>query len=278
MSLITGYSHDSVYLRCVVRTDAWNFAPLPVKDSLEVPMVRCSADHRLSGTDWPARTATQGEKSNMESQLVAGQWVEVSMEDLQIPVLLSGFVLSMRPSEVLLTFPELLAPPMGLESEAQATVRYNNRAGQFTAIGQIQRVAAGPPVTVTFKRLSARGSDPLSRPIRTAARLPVSVRVVTSSVTSSLGQHDMPGWTENLSLSGMLISTSLLLAVGDVLHLAVRYGVEGPVVNGRVIRVHECEDRAQARFGVGVEFVHADEGERKCWLAFLARFQGQERR
>jgi hypothetical protein len=96
----------------------------------------------------------------MESQLVAGQWVEVSMEDLQTPVLLSGFVLSMRPSEVLLTFPELLAPPKGLESEAQATVRYSTQSGQFTAIGQILRVAAGPPVTVTFKRLSPIGAIP----------------------------------------------------------------------------------------------------------------------
>ena len=66
----------------------------------------------------------------MESQLVAGQWVEVSMEDLQIPVLLSGFVLSMQPSGVLLTFPELLAPPKGLEFEAEATLRYSNRSGQ----------------------------------------------------------------------------------------------------------------------------------------------------
>ena len=198
------------------------------------------------------------------------------MEDLQTPVLLSGFVLSMRPSEVLLTFPELLAPPKGLESEAQATVRYNNRAGQFTAIGQIQRVAAGPPVTVTFKRLAPRGSD--LRPIRTAARLPVSVRVITSSVASSLGQDDMPCLTENLSVGGMFLGTSLLLAVGDVLRLTVSNGIEGQVVHGRVIRVHECEDKEQARFGVGVEFVYAEEAERKCWLAFFARFQRQERR
>ena len=199
------------------------------------------------------------------------------MEDLQTPVLLSGFVLSMRPREVLLTFPELLAPPKGLESEAQATIRYTNQAGQFTAIGQIRRVAAGPPVTITFKRLSPRGSDP-GRPIRIAARLPVSVRVVTSSVTSSLGQEDMPGWTENLSASGLFLGTSLLLAVGDVLRLAVSYGAEGAVVHGRVIRVHESEDRAQAQFGVGVECVHASEAERERWLALLACFQSRERR
>ena len=200
------------------------------------------------------------------------------MEDLQSPVLLSGFVLSLRPSEVLLTFPELLAPPKGLESEAQATVRYSNQSGQFTAVGQIQRVAAGPPVTVTFNRLSQLGADPRRAPIRIAARMPVSVRVVTSSVASSLGQEDMPGWTENVSSSGILLGTSLLLAVGDVLRLAVCHGAESVVVHGRVIRVHENEDKEQAQFGVGVELVHPSEADRQRWFTFLARFQSRERR
>jgi hypothetical protein len=214
----------------------------------------------------------------MESQLVAGQWVEVSMENLQSPALLSGFVLSLRPSEVLLTFPELLAPPKGLESEAQATVRYSNQAGQFTAVGQILRVATGPPVTVTFKRLSPMGADPRRAPVRIPVRMPVSVRVVTSSVASSLGQEDMPGWTENVSSSGMLLGTSLLLAVGDVLRLAVCHGSEGVVVHGRVIRVHENDDEEKAKFGVGVALSHPSEADRQRWFAFLARFQSRERR
>jgi len=200
------------------------------------------------------------------------------MEDLQIPVLLSGFVLSLRPSEVLLTFPELPAPPKGLESEAQATVRYRNQAGQFIAVGQILRVAAGPPVTVTFKRLAPMGIDPRRAPIRIAARMPVSVRVVTSSVASSLGQADMPGWTENVSSSGMLLGTSLLLAIGDVLRLAVSHGSGDVVVHGRVIRVHENEEDEQAKFGVGVELAHPSEADRQRWFAFLARYQSQERR
>jgi len=200
------------------------------------------------------------------------------MEDLQTPVLLSGFVLSMRPSEVLLTFPELLAPPKGLESEAQATVRYSTQSGRFTAIGQILRVAAGPPVTVTFKRLSPIGADPRRVPIRTAARLPVSVRVVTSSVASSLGQEDMSEWTENLSSSGVLLGVSLLLAVGDVLRLVVSLGSESVTVHGRVTRVQESEDKKQGQFGVGVEIANASDTERARWLAFVARVQRQERK
>jgi hypothetical protein len=214
----------------------------------------------------------------MESQLVTGQWVEVSMEDLQTPVLLSGFVLSMRPSEVLLTFPELLAPPKGLEFEAEATLHYSNRSGQYTAIGHIMRVAAGPPVTVTFKQLAPIGRDPRRSPLRTAANLSVSVRVVSSSVSSSLGQEDMPGSTENVSASGLLLVMSLLLAVGDVVRLLVSHGPESVVVHGRVIRVYESENKERGQFGVGIEFVHEDAAEQEGWRAFLACFHRRERK
>ena len=200
------------------------------------------------------------------------------MEDLQTPVLLNGFVLRLRPSEVLLTFPELLAPPKGLEFEAQATLRYSNRSGQYTAIGHILRVAAGPPVTVTFKRPALAGSDPSRRPMRTAANLPVSVRVLTSSVSASLGQEDMPGSTENVSAGGVLLLMSLLLAVGDVVRLLVSNGAEGAVVHGRVIRVYESEAKGRGQFGVGIEFAHENEAERERWLAFLGHYQRRERR
>lgn len=200
------------------------------------------------------------------------------MEDLQTPVFLSGFVLGMRPSEVLLTFPELLAPPKGLEFEAEATLRYSNRSGQYTAIGHILRVASGPPVTVTFKRLALAESDPWRSPLRTAANLPVLVRVVTSSVSSSLGQEDMPGSTDNVSATGLLLMMSLLLAVGDVVRLLVSKGSESVVVQGRVIRVYESEHRERGQFGVGIAFMHEDEAERENWQAFLAHFRQREHR
>jgi hypothetical protein len=88
----------------------------------------------------------------------------------------------------------------------------------------------------------------------------------------------MPGWTENLSSNGMLLGTSLLLAIGDVLRLAVAYGADGTVVHGRVIRVQESEAKEQAQFGVGVELVHASEAGRQQWLGFLTRFQSRELR
>jgi PilZ domain len=211
----------------------------------------------------------------MEGQLTAGQWVEVSMEDLPTPVLLNGFVLSLRPSELLLTFPELREPPKGLESEAQAVLRYSNPAGHYTAIGHILRVASGPPVTVTFKRLSGIGSDTRRSLVRTVVSLPVLVHVVTSSVGASLGCAAAAGHTQNLSSSGMLLEISLLLAVGDV----VRVEVSGPsatvVVHGRVVRVCESEAQGKGAFGVGIAFVHDSEEEHDRWLEFAADFQAR---
>lgn len=193
------------------------------------------------------------------------------MEDLQSPILMNGFVLSLRPSEILLTFPSLVAPPQGLESEAQATLRYSNRSGQFTAIGRISRVAAGPPVTVTFKRLAPYGSDS-RRPVRTVATLPVSVYVVNSSVSASLGDCETPGYTQNLSSTGLLIATSLLLAVGDVVRLVVLNKDQTASVHGRVIRVFENEDKRQGHFGVGIEFVYKEEKEKEQWHTFASDF------
>jgi hypothetical protein len=214
----------------------------------------------------------------MVSQLVAGQWVEVSMQDLRTPVLLSGFVLGLQPRGVLLTFPELLAPPEGLDIEAHATLCYRNHSGRHTAVGHILRVVAGPPVTVTFKHPVPMTTDPRRLPVRTAARLPVSLHLVFPSASPPPGQEDLHGSTENLGASGAFVWTSRLLAVGDVLRLAVSLGAESAVVRGRVVRIVESEDGEDHRFGVGVEFVHATETERECWLAFLARLQSRDRR
>jgi hypothetical protein len=217
-------------------------------------------------------------KGNMEGQLIAGQWVEVSMQDLPTPLQLSAFVLSLRPSEVLLTFPELLSPPQGLESEARATLRYSNTAGHYTAIGHILRVASGPPVTVTFKRLmpveiGARETSIRRGLIRTPVDLPVAVHVVRSRVSPAQEPAGAPGRAENISSSGMLLQTSLLLSVGDTVRLVVTKDHDTIEVHGRVTRVFESEDGGSGRFGIGIEFVHVDENERERWLQFTIGFR-----
>ena len=187
------------------------------------------------------------------------------MEDLRTPVLVNGFVLSRRPSEVLLTFPELLELPEGMESEAQATVRYSNSAGSFTAVGRIVRVTSGPPVTVTLKRLVPLAENFHRVPTGVPSALPVSLHIVSSRVASPFAA-DVQGTAQSLSEIGMLLQTSVLLAVGDTLRLEVGDQAGSAVVHGRVIRVFESEGKGH--FGVGIELVHESDDERELWLRF----------
>lgn len=203
------------------------------------------------------------------------------MEDLHTPVRLNGFVLSLRPSEVLLTFPELLAPPTGLESEGRATLRYSNQSGLHTAIGHIVRVASGPPVTVTFERLAGVASDQRRGSSRASANLPVAVQVVASSVSSSVGQGESQGQAQTVSSDGMLLQTSVLLAVGDVVRLSVPTGDEATnpcVLHGRVNRVTELDIQGECPFGVGIEFIRESAGEGERWERFVAEYQGGARK
>ncbi|MGD0838868.1 MAG: hypothetical protein ABSB49_19710, partial [Polyangia bacterium] len=142
--------------------------------------------------------------------------------DLRGALLLHGFVLSQRPSEVLLTFPELLELPEGLEPEACATVRYLARSGPFAAVARVARVAAGPPVTLTFKRLApVRVGDGLGAQ-RPAAGPPVSIHVVSSRVApSSAGAQAAAGVVQDMSDESIVVITPVLLAVGDTLRLSV---------------------------------------------------------
>ena len=203
------------------------------------------------------------------------------MDDLHTPVQLNGFVLSWRTSEVLLTFPELIAPPRGLESEGQATFRYSNQFGSHTATGHIVRVASGPPVTVTFERLAKVDGGQKRGQLQAFVNVPVSVQVITSSVASSIGRQDGRAHTQKLSTDGMLLETTLLLAVGDVLRLVVLTDPEpaqGRVLHGRVVRSFELDQKSERPFGVGVEFVHETEGDRIAWVQFAAEFRGPARR
>lgn len=190
------------------------------------------------------------------------------MEDLPTPVLLNGFVLRLRASEVLLTFPELLELPEGLESEAQATVRYSNGADRFAAVGRIVRVAAGPPVTVTLKRLLPLAADP-RRTLATPAVLPVAIHIVSSRVAVPGGRDGVRAVAESVSATSLLLKTSVLLAVGDTVRLVVGEGPGGAIVGGRVIRVFESEGNGQGQFGVGIDLVHDSDSERERWLQFV---------
>ena len=188
------------------------------------------------------------------------------MEDLPTPVLLNGFVLSLRPNEVLLTFPELLGPPEGLESEAHATVRYSNSSGSFTARGPIVRVASGPPVTVTFKRLLAAPAEPRRAAANSSAFFPISMQILRSRVEPSVGLDGISGMAQVQSERRLLLKTSLLLAVGDSVRLVPSDELE-VCVQGRVVTVSESE----GQFSVGIELVSDGPANRERWLHFAAK-------
>ena len=174
---------------------------------------------------------------------------------------------------MLLTFPELLELPEGLEPEAQATVRYLARSGPFAAVARVARVAAGPPVTLTFKRLAPVwvADEPGAK--SQAAGPPVSIHVVSSRVAaSSVGGQGAAGVVQDMSDDSLVVISPVLLAVGDTLRLSVdaHSGVgPGVATQGRVVRVCECD----CRFGVGVELVHQSEDEQRRWHAFVSQRQ-----
>lgn len=204
------------------------------------------------------------------------------MEDLRTPALLRGFVLSLRPSEVLLTFPELLDLPEGLESEARATVRYSNSSGRFAAVGHVIRVAAGPPVTLTLKRLAparldgdetAQLQERQPTPTPELARLPVTLHVVSSRVAQPGGPNGVEASVYDLSEGGLVVLTSILLAVGDTLRLEIGDGAKSESTQGRVVRVFESDSRGPAQFGVGIELVHAPGEAQQRWRGFVDRWR-----
>src|ERR1019366_788484 len=107
-----------------------------------------------------------------------------------------------------------------------------------------------PPVPVPLKPLPPLWPDSRRAPLRMPAKFPVVLHALSSSVSSSAGAVDGAAWIEDVSASGMLLSTSLLLAVGDLLAVQVSANAESPDVRARVVRVHESDSGAEGRFGV----------------------------
>ena len=99
------------------------------------------------GTPWPqfhcpARfpSFVRGKDYRADAQLVLGQWAEIFANGSLTP--LRGFVFSLRPGEVLFTFPDLLAAPDGLEAGHDVVVRYAGGSGRHTGHAAILRVSA----------------------------------------------------------------------------------------------------------------------------------------
>jgi len=78
-------------------------------------------------------------KAAQDTQLVLGQWAEIFANGSVTP--LRGFVFSLRPGEVLFTFPDLASCPKGLEAGHDVVVRYASGRGRHT--GHARDLARG---------------------------------------------------------------------------------------------------------------------------------------
>jgi len=220
----------------------------------------------------------------MEGQLVTGQWVELLAGDPASLQRLSGFVLSLRPAEMLITFPDLLDVPAWLESGADVTIRHGSHFGQHTGQVRILRVAVGPPPSVVLERLTQVETEQRRRCYRVPACLPLSIRVTESLRKELVGQEEPRGRTRNISASGILVETGLPVTVGDVVELTVLglglgLATSQPrhVILGRVVRVEALDTSSRRSKGVAVELVPESDQSKTQWAQFAIELQRNER-
>jgi len=201
-----------------------------------------------------------------DAQLVLGQWAEIFTHGSLTP--LHGFVFSLRPGEVLFTFPDLLAAPDGLEAGHDVVVRYASRTGRHTGHAAILRVAGGPPVTAALQRL-VRVETEQRRPFpRMSVRLPATL--VAREESPAAAGEPAHARVRDRGAGGASVETSLPAAAGD----EVKLTVPGPArsaakrarqAGGKVLRVASAGKRRAA----GVEFSFTSDDERNAWAQLV---------
>ena len=177
-----------------------------------------------------------------DAQLVLGQWAEIFASGSLTP--LHGFVFSLRPGQVLFTFPDLLAAPAGLEAGHDVVVRYATRTGRHTGHASILRVAGGPPVTAALQRLVRVETEQRRQFPRIRVRLPATLAAKEESPQAAGEPSDARARVRDLGASGASVETSLPLAAGDDVNLTVPESARTTArharqVAGKVLRVEE---------------------------------------
>jgi hypothetical protein len=207
-----------------------------------------------------------------DAQLVLGQWAEVFANGSLTP--LHGFVFSLRPGEVLFTFPDLLAAPDGLEAGHDVVVRYAGGSGRHTGHAAILRVAGGPPVTAALQRLVRVETEQRRRFSRLSVRLPATLAARDESPQEVSEESDAQASVRNLSAGGVSVETSLLLAAGDGVNLTVPEKARTVAKNarqvaGKVLRVEKSGKRKRASRVASVEFSFTSDDERNAWAQLV---------
>ena len=216
-------------------------------------------------------------KAAQDTQLVLGQWAEIFANGSVTP--LRGFVFSLRPGEVLFTFPDLASCPKGLEAGHDVVVRYASGRGRHTGHAAILRVANGPPVTVAFQRLVRVESEQRRNYPRVNIRLPATLAAGEESAQAAGGKSDERARIHNLGAGGILVETSLPVVAGDGVDLVVPEPAKVTAaghsrhVAGKVLRVEESAERKRAARVASVEFSFASDDERDAWARLVLALQ-----
>jgi hypothetical protein len=207
-----------------------------------------------------------------DAQLVLGQWAEIFANGSLTP--LHGFVFSLRPGEVLFTFPDLLAAPDGLEAGHDVVVRYASGSGRHTGHAAILRVAGGPPVTAALQRLVRVETEQRRRFSRVSVRLPATLAAGEESPQATGEQSDARASVRNLGAGGVSVETSLPVAAGDGVNLTVPEKAKTVARNarqfaGKVLRVEKGGKRKRAPRVASVEFSFTSDDERNAWAQLV---------
>jgi hypothetical protein len=221
------------------------------------------------------RPQQSSKKKANATDLVLGQWAEIFPNGSVVP--LRGFVFSLRPGEVLFTFPDLVTSPDELEAGHDAVVRYSSATGAHTGHAAILRVAKGPPVTVAFQRLVRIETEQRRQYPRISLRLPATLAGVESTEPAG-GKSDARARICNLGAGGILVETSLPLAAGDGVDLTVpgspkAVSMSPSRVTGKVLRVGKNPERRRGPRVASVEFSFASDDERDAWARLVLALQ-----
>jgi hypothetical protein len=207
-----------------------------------------------------------------DAQLVLGQWAEIFANGSLTP--LHGFVFSLRPGEVLFTFPDLLAAPDGLEAGHDVVVRYASGSGRHTGHAAILRVSGGPPVTAALQRLVRVETEQRRRFSRLSVRLPATLAAGDESRQAAGEQSDARASVRNLGAGGVSVEASLPLAAGYGVNLTVPEKARTVAKNarqvaGKVLRVEKSGKRKRASRVASVEFSFTSDDERNAWAQLV---------
>jgi PilZ domain len=197
-------------------------------------------------------------------------------------VALRGFVFSLRPGEVLFTFPDLPVCPPGLEAGHGVVVRYTSRTGRHAGRAAILRVANGPPITAALQRLVKVETEQRRQYPRVSVRLPAALATGTESGQEAGKPGDDRARIRNLGAGGMLVETSLPLTAGDEVDLTVpeparTVARHGRHITGKVLRVEKRAGGRRKALVAGVELSFTSDEERDAWAQLVLALQRKDK-